>query len=136
MTATTPPGIGIAHIVDFALQRQPDKTALIDDTDEITFGEIDRQANRLAQSFREAGVRPGDRVAIILPNCIPFIVTEIAALRCAAVKVPLNIRFHINEVIYALGDCRPRILICDETYGRTLAERRARLAVGCRVRGD
>jgi fatty-acyl-CoA synthase/long-chain acyl-CoA synthetase len=125
MTATTPPGIGIAHIVDFALQRQPDKTALIDDTDEITFGEIDRQANRLAQSFREAGVRPGDRVAIILPNCIPFIVTEIAALRCAAVKVPLNIRFHINEVIYALGDCRPRILICDETYGRTLAERRA-----------
>src|SRR4029079_15967249 len=105
MTVAAPPGIGITHIVDFALRRDPDKTALVDDLGEITFGEIDSQADRLAGSFREAGIRPRDRVAIILPNCIPFVVTEIAALRCAGVKVPLNIRFHINEVIYALRDC-------------------------------
>jgi acyl-CoA synthetase (AMP-forming)/AMP-acid ligase II len=125
MTVSTPPGIGIAHIVDFALRRGPDKTALVDDLGEITFGEVDRQADRLARSFRDEGVRPGARIAIILPNCIPFVVTEVAALRCGVVKVPLNIRFHINEVIYALGDCCPTILICDEAYGRTLAGRRA-----------
>ena len=122
MVTKTPPGVGISHIVDFALQRMPDKVALVDDAGEITFGDIDRQADRLAQSFREAGLRPGDRAAIILPNCIPFIVSEIALLRCAVVKVPLNIRFHIKEVLYALGDCRPTILICDENYGRLIAE--------------
>jgi len=127
MTVATPPGIGITHIVDFALRRDPDKTALVDDLGEITFGEIDSQADRLARSFREAGIRPRDRVAIILPNCIPFVVTEIAALRCAGVKVPLNIRFHINEVIYALRDCYPTILVCDESYGLALADRRAEI---------
>lgn len=125
MTSKTPPGVGISHIVDYALRRMPDKIALVDDAGEITFGEIDRRADRLAGSFRAAGLGPGDRAAIILPNCIPFIVSEVALLRCAAVKVPLNIRFHINEVLYALRDCQPSILVCDEKYGRMIAERRS-----------
>ena len=118
----TPPGVGISHIIDFALQRMPHKIALIDDAADITFGEIDRQADRLVRSFREAGLQPGARAAIILPNCIPFIVSEVALLRCAAVKVPLNIRFHIKEVLYALDDCRPTVVVCDENYGRMIAE--------------
>jgi fatty-acyl-CoA synthase/long-chain acyl-CoA synthetase len=127
MMTKTPPGVGIAHIVDFALRRVPDKVALVDDAGQITFGEIDRQADRLVRSFREAGLRPGDRAAIILPNSIPFIVSEVALLRCAAVKVPLNIRFHFKEVLYALGDCRPTVVVCDENYGRMIGEHRSEL---------
>ena len=109
----TPPGIGIAHFVDFPMARVPRKTALIDDRESLTFAEIDERANRLARAFGAAGARPGDRAALILPNAVAFVVTEIAILRAGMVKVPLNIRFHVEEVLYALADCEPTIVVCD-----------------------
>ena len=100
MTATTPSGIGITRLLDYPLARCPDKTAYIDDRGEITFAELELQAARLAAAFARSGAKPGDRAAVILPNCIPFIVAETAILRSGLVKVPLNIRFHPKEVLY------------------------------------
>src|SRR5437763_9598353 len=115
----TSPGVGICHILDFSLARASGKIAVVDETGQATYAQIDTQANRLAHSFVGHGLQPGDRLALILPNSIPFIVVEIATLRCGAVKVPLNIRSHINEVVYALNDCAPTVLVCDHAYGRS-----------------
>ena len=116
MNAPTPPGIGITRLLDYPLHRCPEKTAYIDDHGQISFAELERQAARLASAFAAAGAAPGDRAAVILPNSIPFIVTETAMLRSGLVKVPLNIRFHPKEVLYSLGDCEPTILICHVSF--------------------
>ncbi len=121
----TSDGVSLYRLFDFARTRWPDHTALIDDTGQATFAELEVSAGRLLRRLIEVGCRHGDRVALILPNGIPFIVVELAVLRGGMVKVPLNIRFHVNEVMYALKDCEPTALICDEAYARSIAPRMA-----------
>ncbi|HKU97257.1 MAG TPA: AMP-binding protein [Vineibacter sp.] len=121
----TSDGVSLYRLFDFARARWPDRTALIDDAGQATFAELEVVAGRLLRRLIEIGARRGDRVALILPNGIPFIVVELAVLRGGMVKVPLNIRFHVNEVMYALNDCEPTVLICDEAYARAIAPRRA-----------
>jgi long-chain acyl-CoA synthetase len=127
MEMRTPPGIGLARLLDYPLARHPDKTALIDDRGSVTFAESHRMAGRLCRTLVAAGVKPGDRVALILPNSIPFIVTEMAIIKGGMVKVPLNIRFHANEVLYALADCEPAALVCDPEYAKSVMAERAKL---------
>src|SRR5262249_9033039 len=109
------------------VRRWPGKVALVDDRGTLSFTEVDEQARRLARALTEAGARPGDRAAVILPNGMPFIVTEAAILRAGLVKVPLNIRFHVNEVMYSLADSEPTILICDRIYSDAVLSRRSEL---------
>lgn len=124
MNSPTPPGIGITRLLDYPLARCPDKIAYIDDHGQATFAELERRAARLAKAFARAGAQPGDRAAVILPNSIPFIVSETAMLRSGLVKVPLNIRFHAKEVLYSLADCEPTILVCDASFADAVLERR------------
>ena len=127
MGAVTPPGIGLKHLLDFAVTRYREKTAYIDDHGEISFAELERQAARLARAFAQAGATPGDRAAVILPNSIAFIVAEIAMLRSGLVKVPLNIRFHPKEVLYSLADCEPTILVCTPDFADAVKAQRCEL---------
>ncbi len=120
----SPPGIGIDHLLRQGALRTPDKTALVDDHGAISYRAAEAAANRLSCWLVAQGIRAGDRVALILPNGIAFIVAEIAILRLGAVKVPLNIRFAVPEVLYALADCAPTGLIATADYaGRVLRER-------------
>ena len=142
MNAPTPPGIDMARLLDYASFKLPDKIALIDDGGSVTFAEADVMANRLGHALVSAGAAQGDRIALILPNGIPFVIVEIAIIKAGMVKVPLNIRFHINEVLYSLTDCEPTLLVCDETYADAVMERRAEapslksiITVGCRRDG-
>lgn len=111
-----PPGVGFANFLCHPVGRCPDKVALIDEHGSVTFAEADAMANRLARAFLGAGAGAGDRVALILPNAIAFIVVEMAIVKAAMVKVPLNFRFHPKEVLYALADCAPTVLVSDAEY--------------------
>jgi acyl-CoA synthetase (AMP-forming)/AMP-acid ligase II len=125
----TPLGVGIDHLLRRAAQLHPERIALRDDDGAITYGAAEMQANRLAAWLAASAddaprVRKGDRAAIILPNGIPFIVAELALLRLALVKVPLNIRFAVEEVLYALRDCAPTVLVATPDYCRRILARR------------
>ncbi len=120
----TPPGIDFLALLERPLERVPHKTALIDDGGSASFAEVDARADRLARWFLTLGLEPGERVATVLPNAIAFIVCEIAILRAGLVKVPLNIRFHREEVLYAIADCRPRVLICGPDLAAQIEARR------------
>ena len=121
MSGGTPPGIGFARFVTYPVSRVPDKVAVIDEKDRVTFAQMDEWSNRLARAFLRCGAQAGDRVALVLPNSIAFIVTEIAIIKAGMVKVPLNYRFHPKEVAYALADCEPAIVVCDAAYLARLA---------------
>jgi len=129
MTApyVSPPGVGIDHLLRQGNARVADRIALIDDQGSITYRDAEQASNRLARWLAARGVRRGDRVALILPNGTAFIVVELAILRLGAVKVPLNIRFAAPEVLYALADCAPAVLIATPDYARRVEAERARL---------
>ena len=107
--------------------RHPDKIAVIDDGGQVSYGELDRLANRLARALMLAGAQRGDRVALILPNGIPFLAIEMAVMRAGMVKVPLNIRFHADEVFYALVDCQPSVVFAHSDYAARIVARRGEI---------
>jgi long-chain acyl-CoA synthetase len=78
---------------------------------DITYGELDEQAQRLAAGFLRRGVQPGDRVALFLPNCPEAVAATLACYEIGAIAVPLNYRFLAREASYVLDVTAPALLI-------------------------
>ena len=76
-----------------------------------TYGELDEQSGRLAAGLREAGLEPGDVVALQLPNVPQFLTAYFGALKAGMVVLPLNPLLMAPELEYHLGDSSARLLI-------------------------
>ncbi len=70
---------------------------------EITWGEFDRQANRLANLLLARGIGKGNKVAILLMNCLEWLPIYFGILRTGAVVVPMNFRYAADEIEYCVG---------------------------------
>ncbi len=67
---------------------------------EITWGEFNVQANRTANLLLSRGIRKGDKVAILMMNCIEWLPIYFGILKTGAVVVPLNFRYTAEEIKY------------------------------------
>ena len=76
-----------------------------------TYGSIEEEINRLSNSLRKLGIRKGDRIAVLLPNCPQFITTFFAAQSLGAIFIAFNPMYSSHEIINLLKDCKPKILI-------------------------
>ena len=83
----------------------------------ITAEEIDQASSALAVGLIDAGVEPGDRVAMYLQNVPQAMITLLAAWKCGAVVVPCNPMLRDRELTKILVDSGTRVLIClDDLY--------------------
>ena len=87
----------------------PDRTALIYNGRHFTYRYLDRRANRVANFLLSEGIRPGDRIAALLPNCNEFVEIYFACSRIGAIFVPLNIRLTAPELDYMIRDSQSRL---------------------------
>ncbi|GAA4990228.1 hypothetical protein GCM10025734_16940 [Kitasatospora paranensis] len=85
-------------------ERRPDRPAVVLDGATTSYAELDRASARAAALLRASGVRPGDRVGLLLPNVPAFPVLYYAVLRAGAVVVPMNPLLKEREVAYHLDD--------------------------------
>ncbi len=69
---------------------------------EITWDEFNKRANRFANLLLSRGIKKGDRVAILLMNCIEFLPIYFGILKTGALAVPLNYRYTADEIKYCL----------------------------------
>src|SRR5262245_60996014 len=80
-----------------------------------TYRRLASAVDLFAGSLAELGVRRGDRVALVLPNCPQFVISFFAALRLGAVVVPLDPQLGADGLRDRLGDCAPRVtLVLDD----------------------
>jgi crotonobetaine/carnitine-CoA ligase len=80
----------IGRILADKAERIADKTFLIWEGRSITYGELDAMTNRYANGFAAYGIRHGDHVAVMLPNCPEFFWVVWGLGKIGAVAVPLN----------------------------------------------
>jgi long-chain acyl-CoA synthetase len=83
---------------DDAVRDRPDTTFLLFKGASLTYGKLDALADACAAAFAQLGVRRGDRVALLLPNCPQFLIAELAAWRLGAVIIPLNPIYNEEEL--------------------------------------
>jgi long-chain acyl-CoA synthetase len=72
--------------------------------DRISYQQLWDRAARVAGGLAASGIRPGDRVAIRLPNGIDWVLAFIGGLMAGAIVVPVNTRFTDSEADYVVGD--------------------------------
>jgi acyl-CoA synthetase (AMP-forming)/AMP-acid ligase II len=77
----------------------------------VTYESLRQQVLAMADALASAGIRPGDRVAIALPNGLPAMVSFLAA-SIAGTAAPLNPAYPYEEFLFALSDTNARVLLC------------------------
>jgi long-chain acyl-CoA synthetase len=87
-----------------------DRDAIRLDGTATTFRELDWASARIAGALRDRGVKPGDRIAIMLPNLPAFGIVYYGVLRAGGVVVPMNPLLKAREVAYYLGDSGTRLI--------------------------
>lgn len=89
----------------------PQQPALVDEEQCLTYGELAEKTCGLAAWFRQEGMERGDRVAIMLPNGIEFILCYLAAIVGGFVVVPVNMALPRKDVDYILGITTPKLVV-------------------------
>lgn len=95
-------GMTIGSVLASRATSDPSRAYLVDDGGVMSFAEVDGQSEAMAASLSNLGVGAGDRVALILPACVEFVVSAFAAAKLGAVIVPLNPRSSLPELHYML----------------------------------
>ncbi len=98
--------------LDIVTRRRPD-IFLVDaiTSREITYGEFHRQACALAAELCRRGVRKGDRVGVMVPNCCELAVLYFACIYLGAVIVPINPALSKTDVQFILANCKPSSIV-------------------------
>jgi crotonobetaine/carnitine-CoA ligase len=89
---------------------------------ELSFAEVDVAADRYANGFAAEGVRRGDHVAVMLPNCPEFVPVIVALTRLGAVAVPVNTAYRGELLRHVLDSADVSTLLVDAEYADRLAE--------------
>ncbi|MET4046129.1 acyl-CoA synthetase (AMP-forming)/AMP-acid ligase II [Bradyrhizobium sp. RT6a] len=79
-----------------------------------TYMEMDKSSNKYAHALRAFGVRKGDRIGVMLPNCIEYPILWFALAKLGAVMVPINMRYTPREIEYVLSDTQAKFAVVDQ----------------------
>ena len=103
---------------------RPDHPAIVMATSgkRVTYRELDERSNRLAQLWHERGLRPGDHVAILLPNGPVWFDAVWAALRSGLYYTPVNWHLTAPEAAYIVADCGARSVVTSATFAEKVTD--------------
>jgi long-chain acyl-CoA synthetase len=118
---------GVAHSMNYpnhtlqqllgdSVRRFADHNAIIfpgafNDESLMSYRELDKASNKLANALLEMGVKKGDRVALLLPNCPQFVISYYAVLKVGAIVVATNPLNSPREMELQLKDCGAETII-------------------------
>ena len=100
----------------------------VDDQRTLTFTEIKEQVDRLAVGLQKLDVRKGDRLGAVGKNSLEFFLLYGAAAALGAIVVPINWRLSVEEALFNLNDCAPKILFVDSEFQEITEDRKNRLS--------
>jgi fatty-acyl-CoA synthase len=98
-----------------------DKTAVAYGERRLSYSEFGAEAIRLADALRASGIRPGDRVAYMVPNIPEMLVANFGVPLAGAVLVAVNTRLSPEEVTYVCDHSGAKVLVVDTEYLPALA---------------
>ncbi len=108
-----------AHLLALNTGRA-DKLAYIDDRGQISYGELAERVRRVAAGLLALGLKPEDRVLMVMHDTIDFPVAFLAAMYAGLVPVPVNTLLTADDYAYMLRHSRARALLVSATLWPTL----------------
>ncbi|WFT99920.1 amino acid adenylation domain-containing protein [Bradyrhizobium barranii] len=101
----------IHELFEAEVRKAPDAVAVVCEDVRLSYGELNARANRLAHHLIAHGVKPGDRVAMVLDRSIALVVAQLAVLKAGGVYVPIDRRLPSGRQSWMMTDCAVRLLL-------------------------
>jgi fatty-acyl-CoA synthase len=101
----------LCGVLDRTAERFPDREAIVFRDRRIRFRDLHENVRKLAKSFLKAGVKKGDKVAIMMTNLPEWIYTRDGAVKVGAWWVPINTRYRRNELAFILRHSEANTLV-------------------------
>ena len=100
-----------------------ERTAVIYQDRAYTYAELDAMIRALAAGLTsDRGVAPGDRVGLVMPNCLHSIVCYLAVIRAGAIALPVNVRLKAEEMRFILQDAGVQLALVHSSVWPTVRE--------------
>jgi long-chain acyl-CoA synthetase len=112
----------IHQFLEESAAKYPDKVALVQEGRRITYRELNGLADRFAGCLRENRIEPGERVILLLENCLEYVVSYYGILKTGAVAVPLSPDLKSDRIRYLLEELEPTVIVFSFKTEKTLQE--------------
>lgn len=113
----------LEYVTEGARER-PGHPAIVFHGARLSYGALERQSDALATALASLGVRKGDRVALLMPNCPQFVLAELGAWKAGAIVAPLNPLYSERELIESLNRIGAETIVTlSRLYTRVLTAR-------------
>lgn len=129
-----PPWRTIGELAGQAARMFADREFLRFPEGSLTFAEVDEHSNRLAHVLVAHGVRPGDRVAVMLGNVADWPLSWFAILKAGAIAVPVNARYRQADLAFVLGDSGAELVLTSAEHAGLVRGVAAQIAAVREVR--
>ena len=110
------PNKTILDYLNAAVEKYPNKVAIIDKKSRYTYKELSQLVDRVALGFHALGIRKGDVISLQLPNWNEFVILHLAATRIGAITNPIVPIFRDREVGYMLSMAESKILVIPDVF--------------------
>jgi acyl-CoA synthetase (AMP-forming)/AMP-acid ligase II len=110
----------INEFLEKSTQKFPEKEAVWYKDQWMTFSRLDVLSNKIGNYLKDAGIRRGDRVAILYENSFDYVIAYYGILKAGAVTVALNTETTTDALIYTLNHSGARTIITNKRYSRYL----------------
>ncbi|WP_315767748.1 MULTISPECIES: AMP-binding protein [unclassified Bradyrhizobium] len=118
--------VAIGDLLKRAARRFPERVAITDGARQVTFTELERDANRFANHLVAKGLKPGEKISTVCNNSIEFVKALFGIHRAGLVWVPINTMLGAADMDYILGHAEVRFALIDDNLFAQ-PERRAAL---------
>jgi acyl-CoA synthetase (AMP-forming)/AMP-acid ligase II len=112
----------IHDFLQASAQTRPHELALVHGEERLSYGELNRDANRIAHHLVARGIVRGDRVVLLLENCREYVAAYYGCLAAGAVAVPLNPDLKPENIASVLSATKPRAVILSARSERALQQ--------------
>ncbi|WP_458413302.1 long-chain-fatty-acid--CoA ligase [Schinkia sp. CFF1] len=108
---------GINYCIDKRAQITPNKIALIGENEQVTYKQMSENINQIALCLKEKfSIRKGDRIGLLLPNGVDYMMILFAAAKIGSIIVPLNTRLSSTELSFQMTDSQTTMLIIGKEF--------------------
>lgn len=103
-------------LYNHALTKYGNRTALIFEGKKLSYQNLKKASNRVAHALLRHGVQANTRVALMMENCLEFVISDMGLVQAGGAKVPLNSMLGEKEIEYILNDSGAEIVIMGESF--------------------
>jgi acyl-CoA synthetase (AMP-forming)/AMP-acid ligase II len=108
--------LNLGQILKVNAKKFPNTVALKDKSKKLTYPELNHRVNQLSHSLLDLGLNKGDKIAVLLENCIEIVEVYLATAKTGLVIVPINFRLIDSKVAYIVNNSDAQAMIVHDEF--------------------